>query len=92
MTNLKKLSRGLFAASMLATTPVMAQGVYHYPNTGYVTSGYGVRTVPAPGYYSPGYYYGHQFRPGPRVGAFATAPWDDGSSPAYGYGVYGMPY
>jgi hypothetical protein len=90
MMSCKKLSLGLVTATMLAT-PVMAQGVYrepgvtgfHYPNSRYITSGYGVRAAPGPGYY-----YGNRIRPAPRVGAFATAPWDDGS---YGnYGSYGL--
>ena len=77
--NCKKLSLGLFAATMLAT-PVMAQEVYqepgmigfNYPYSSYSTGGYGVRAAPGPGYY-----YGNRFQPAPRVGAFATAPWDD---------------
>jgi hypothetical protein len=89
MMNCKKLSLGLVAATMLAT-PVMAQGVYqepgvmgsNYPNSAYVTGGYGVRTTTPRGYY-----YGNRFHPAPRVGAFATAPWDDGSST---YGSYGL--
>ena len=86
--NCKKLSLGLVAATMLAT-PAMAQMVYqepgvmgYYPNSAYVTGGYGVRTT-----MPPGYYYGNRFHPAPRVGAFATAPWDDGSS---AYGSYGL--
>jgi hypothetical protein len=87
MMNCKKLSLGLVAATMMAT-PVMAQGVYQepgmigftYPNSAYTTGGY-VRAAP-------GYYSGNRFHPAPRVGAFATAPWDDGS---YGYyGSYGL--
>ncbi len=89
MMNCKKLSLGLVAATMLAT-PAMAQVVYQepgvmsfsYPNSAYVTGGYGVRTTTPPGYY-----YGNRFHPAPRVGAFATAPWDDGSST---YGSYGL--
>jgi hypothetical protein len=101
MMNFKKLSLGLAAATMLVT-PVMAQGVYlepgvigynysdynYYPNSRYVTSGYSVRVAPGPGYY-----YGSRYYPGPRVGAFATAPWDDGyySSGYYpSYGSYGL--
>ena len=80
MMNCKKLSLGLVAATMLAT-PAMAQVVYqdpgvtgyNYPNSAYVTPSYGVRTTP------PGYYYGNRFHPAPRVGAFASQPWDDGS-------------
>ena len=86
--NCKKLSLGLAAATMLAT-PAMAQVVYqepgvmsYYPNSAYVTGGYAVRTTTPPGYY-----YGNRFHPAPRVGAFATAPWDDGSSTNGSYGL-----
>jgi hypothetical protein len=83
MTIYKKLSLGLVAATMLAT-PAMAQVVYQepgvmYPNSAYVTGGYGVRTTTPPGYY-----YGNRFHPAPRVGAFASQPWDDGSYSSYG--------
>ena len=82
----KKLSLGLVAATILAT-PVMAQGVkqelgvpgFYYPNSRYLTGGYGVRATPRPGYY-----YGNRFHPAPRVGAFATAPWNDGTRYSYG--------
>ena len=106
MINYKTLSLGLITATMLAT-PVMAQGVYlepgvigyynypdynytdyNYPTSRYVTSGYSVRVAPGPGYY-----YGSRYYPAPRVGAFATAPWDDGyySSGYYpSYGSYGL--
>ena len=58
----------------------------------YVTSGYSVRVAPGPGY------YGNRYYPAPRVGAFATAPWDDGYyAPGYypsgyypSYGSYGL--
>ena len=87
MMNCKKLSLGLVAATILAT-PVMAQGGkqelgapgFYYPNSRYLTGGYGVRATPRPGYY-----YGNRFYPAPRVGAFATAPWNDGP-----YGSYGL--
>lgn len=87
MMNCKKLSLGLVTAAMLAT-PAMAQGVYQepgmigfrYPNAAYSTRRYSVRVSPGPGYY-----YGNRFHPAPRVGAFATAPWDHGS-----YGSYGL--
>jgi hypothetical protein len=84
MMNCKKLSLGLVAATMLAT-PAMAQVVYQepgvmaYPNSAYVTGGYGVRTTTPPGYY-----YGNRFHPAPRVGAFASQPWDDDSYYSYG--------
>jgi hypothetical protein len=85
--NCKKLSLGLVAATILAT-PVMAQGVkqeprapgVYYPNSRYLAGGYGVRATPRPGYY-----YGNRFHPAPRVGAFATAPRNDGP-----YGSYGL--
>jgi hypothetical protein len=85
MTDMKLLSAGLLAVAMLAT-PAMAQeatqepGVmgYNYPNSAYLRGGYGHRFTPGPGYY-----YGNRIYPAPRVGAFATAPWDDGSY--YGY-------
>ena len=94
--NFKKLSFGLVVATILAT-PAMAQQIepgatgFYYPNPGYVTGGYVVRAAPGPGYYPgyyprsyPGYYYGNRFYPAPRVGAFATAPWDDGSYTSLG--------
>ena len=96
MMNFKKLSLGLVVATILAT-PAMAQQIepgatgFYYPNAGYVTGGYVVRAAPGPGYYPgyyprsyPGYYYGNRFYPAPRVGAFATAPWDDGSYTSLG--------
>ena len=100
MINYKTLSIGLVAATMLAT-PAMGPGIYlepggigynypgyyqdyGYPNSGYVTSGYSVRVVPGPGYY-----YGSPYSPGPRVGAFATAPWDDGYYSTGYYPSYG---
>jgi hypothetical protein len=102
MTKWKILSIGLFAATMLAT-PVMAQGVnqepggmgFYYPNSRYLTGGYGVRGTPGPGYY-----YRNPYHQLPRVGAFATAPWDNSygyyiePAPRYitgGYGVRGTP-
>jgi len=68
---------------------------YNYPTSRYVTSGYSVRVVPGPGYYYGNYgnrYY-NGYNPGPRVGAFATAPWGDGyySSGYYpSYGSFGI--
>lgn len=70
---------------------------FYYPSPRYVTGGYVVRAAPGPGYYPPGYYapgyyprsypgyyYGNRYYPAPRVGAFATAPWDDGSYSSLG--------
>jgi hypothetical protein len=87
MMSLKNLSLGLVAATILAT-PVMAQGVkqepggpgFYHPNSRYLAGGYGVKATPRPGYY-----YGKRFHPAPRVGAFATAPWNDGP-----YGSLGL--
>lgn len=85
--NCKQLSLGLVAATMLVATPVMAQEVnqepgvigFNYPNSRYLTGGYGVRATPGPGYY-----YGNRYYPAPRVGAFATAPWSESSAGSYG--------
>ena len=109
MINYKTLSIGLVTATMLATPVMaqaiyVEPGAigYNYPNysyqnddypdSGYVTSGYSVRVAPGPRYYYGNRYY-NGYSPGPRVGAFATAPWDDGYySPGYypAYGSYGL--
>jgi hypothetical protein len=89
MTKLKVLSAGLLATTMLAT-PVMAQWVtqepgargFYYPNSRYLRGGYGVIATPGPGYY-----YGNPYPFVPRVGAFATAPWNNG----YAYYYSGAP-
>jgi len=68
MTRLKIVSAGLIAAAMLAG-PAMAQEAtqepaamgQHYPNSNYLTGGYGVRATPRPGYYYRRDFYG----PGP---------------------------
>ena len=73
MTKLKLLSAGLIAAAMFAT-PAMAQRhhpISQYPQypaaNAYVSEAApGVRYVP-----------GQSCYPAPRVGAFATAPWDN---------------
>ena len=67
MTNLTVLSAGLIAAAMLAT-PVAARE-HHVTRHYAVDSDVG----PAP---APAYLGGQSCNPGPRVGAFATAPWD----------------
>src|SRR5437016_11071391 len=87
MTTMKLMSAGLLSVALLAA-PAMAQeatqepGVmgYNYPNSRYLTGGYGSRFTPGPGYYYRNQYHGY-----PRVGAFATAPWDDS------YASYGGP-
>jgi hypothetical protein len=100
MTKLKIVSAGLIGAAMLAG-PAMAQEAtqepaamgQHYPNSNYLTGGYGVRATPRPGYYYRRDFYG----PGPaglapfivggpmgNVPVIAVAPVD-----AYAY--YGGP-
>ena len=85
---MKSLAVGLLSAAALAT-PAMAQvivqepGVVGYAYDGpYLPGGYGYRFAPGPGYY-----YGNRIYPGPRVGAFATAPWVDDTYGYYGYVV-----
>ena len=81
---------GLLSVATLAT-PAMAQVVisepgvigYTYAATPYVGDGYGY-IAPAPAY------YGSRVYAMRRVGAFATAPWDDGFY-GYSYG-YVAPY
>ena len=60
---------------------------YYY---GYANRWPSLRTAPEGGFgyrftAGPGYYYGNRIYPAPRVGAYATAPWDDGSNDYYGY-------
>jgi hypothetical protein len=110
MIRMKLMSAGLLSVALLAT-PAMAQeatqepGVmgYNYPNSAYLTGGYGHSFKPRPLDYYYGYarrwpsmrtapegYYGYYGPyPAPRVGAFATAPWVDDS---YGYYGYVAPY
>jgi hypothetical protein len=79
MTKLKLLSAGLIAAAML-TTPVMAQE--HHLNARHVAKGADASAAPAARYVD-----GKLCYPAPRVGAFATQPWDNGSpcEPTPGY-------
>lgn len=83
--NCKKLSLGLVAATILIT-PAMAQGGQqelgapgvHHQNSRYLT-GYRVRATPRPADY-----HGNRLYRTPRVGAFAAAPRNEGSSGYYG--------
>jgi hypothetical protein len=58
MTKMKTLCAGIAAATMLAT-PALAQEAtqepgamgQHYPNSDYLTGGYGSRATPGPRYY-----------------------------------------
>jgi hypothetical protein len=69
MTKLKLLSAGLIAAAML-TTPVMARE--HHLNARHVAKGADASATPAARYID-----GRLCNPAPRVGAFATAPWEN---------------
>ena len=86
MTTLKLLSAGLIAAGMLAT-PALARE--HHSSHRYVTQDPDVSAAPSGGY---GYVYGQSCAPAPRVGAFATQPWDN-STPCepYSYSYSGYP-
>ncbi|MBR1120508.1 hypothetical protein JQ628_03190 [Bradyrhizobium lablabi] len=90
MTTLKLLSAGLIAVGMLAT-PAMAR--VHHPSHRNVAPDAEVYAAPAGGY---GYAYGPGCTPAPRVGAFATQPWDNSTpcEPSYSYdsGGYYMGY
>jgi hypothetical protein len=97
-------SVGRFHRGATLITPAIAQeatqepGVfgYNYPNTFYMTGGYGVRATPGPRYYYqyrgyPRDYGWNQYRLYPPVGAFATAPWADTSGYYGSYAYYGEP-
>jgi hypothetical protein len=81
MTKLALLSAGLVATAMLVG-PVAARE--HHNVQRHVAVGTDVSASPAPYYPNGPSYY-----PAPRVGAFATAPWDNGPPPYYaGPGYY----
>jgi hypothetical protein len=73
MTKLELLSAGLVAAAMLAT-PAMARQ-HHVTSRHLAADTYG-STTPAARYVD-----GRLCYPAPRVGAFATQPWDNGNVP-----------
>ena len=79
MTKLKLLSAALFAAAMLAT-PAMAR-------ESHVTSGQVAEDANASAAPGARYIDGRLCYPAPRVGAFATQPWDNETpcepTPAY---------
>jgi hypothetical protein len=104
MTRFSVVTAGV-VATMLAT-PVMAQEAIqepgpmaqNFPDSDYLTGGYGVHASPGPRYY---YWRHHYYGPGPAglpagvvVGAvgpaIATVPLGDGYGP-YAY-YYGPPY
>ena len=83
MTTLKLLSAGLVAAGLLAT-PALARE-HHSRHT---TQAPDVTVQPMGSY---GYNYAPGCAPAPRVGAFATQPWDNAPpcEPSYsGYSGY----
>ncbi len=83
MTKAKLLSAGLIAAAMLAT-PAMAR-------ESHVSSRYFSANADASVPSGTRYVDGQLCNPAPRVGAFATQPWDNGNvpcNPAYGPGYY----
>lgn len=85
MTKLKLLPAALIAAAML-TTPVVARE--NHPNARHLAESAQESTHDSA---TPGARYidGHLYNPAPRVGAFATRPWDNdtrlmGMSPVVG--------
>jgi hypothetical protein len=79
MSKFKLLPAGLIAAAML-TTPVMARE--HHLNARHVAADAHASATPAPRYID-----GNLCYPAPRVGAFATQPWDNDTpcEPTPGY-------
>ena len=73
MTKLGLLSAGLIAAAMLAT-PAMAR-------QGHVTSRHLAADTHGSAAPAARYIDGRVCYPAPRVGAFATQPWDNGNVP-----------
>lgn len=96
MAKLQLLSAALFAAAVVAA-PAMARAGHIHSRYGnpYAAEDYYAGPAPAGAYvavpYAPGYRYGYanSCAPGPRVGAFASQPWDNdptcapGSAPRY---------
>jgi hypothetical protein len=79
MSKLELLPAGLIAAAML-TTPVMARE--RHLNARHVATDAHASAMPAPSYI-----YGNPCHAAPRVGAFATQPWDNDTpcEPTLGY-------
>ncbi len=97
MAKLNLFSAALFAAAVIAA-PAMARQGHVHPSYGttYAAEDYYAGPAPAGAFaavpYAPygyGYGYANTCAPGPRVGAFATQPWDNnptcapGPGPAY---------
>jgi hypothetical protein len=93
-TRFKIVSAALISAAALIT-PAIAQeatqepGVFgfYYPDTRYMTGGYGVRATPRPGYYYRRDYYGPRYG-GPAV---VVVPGPVIMAPADAYAYYGEP-
>jgi hypothetical protein len=75
MNKLKLLSAGLIAATMLAA-PAMARE--HYATSRSFAANADANLAPGTRYVD-----GRLCYPAPRVGAFATAPWDNENVPCY---------
>ncbi len=97
MAKLQLLSAALFAAAVIAA-PATARERHVYPRHGspYAAEDYYAGPAPMGAYaavpYGTGYGYGYGYAgdcaPGPRVGAFASQPWDNKPTcgPAWGPG------
>jgi hypothetical protein len=96
MARLELLSAALLVAAVVATPAMAREGHRHLRHHGspYAAQDYYAGPAPAGAYaavpYAPGYGYGYGYgytrscAPGPRVGAFATQPWDnDPTCPAW---------
>ena len=79
MTKLKLLSAGLTAAALFAA-PAMARE--HHVTSRHLSEGASARIQQGAGYVD-----GYSCVPAPRVGAFATQPWDNAApcEPMTGY-------
>jgi hypothetical protein len=80
MTPLKLLMAGLAAAAMLAT-PAMARQTHTAPNVDDSTDTYAAAAPAVPVAPATRYVDGRTCVPAPRVGAYATDPWNDGNVP-----------
>ena len=93
MTTFKTLSAGLVAAAALVT-PALAQeatqepGVFgfNYPDTRYMTGGYGHRATPGPGFYYRRHYSGLPVGVAAEAPVVTTVP-----APVDAYAYYGEP-
>jgi hypothetical protein len=77
---LKLLTAGLVAATMLAT-PAMARQSHTVPNADDNTDTYAGEAPAVPVAPATRYVNGRGCVPAPRVGAYATDPWNNGNVP-----------